>query len=182
MAPFRSNRMSGRLEYCWQRLLPMEESHIQVTNKLNVLPVWPHFEMHCEVILSYLRLSLHTVTPDLSGMTNPEVIANLERGYRMPCPDNCPEDLYNVMKHCWTENPDNRPTFEYLRSVLEDFFTATERQYQEQPCWKDSSYKQQNWKKMTVHGVTLKGLEIISKYSLSVVNRRRKKLRFYALF
>ncbi|XP_016309265.1 proto-oncogene tyrosine-protein kinase LCK-like [Sinocyclocheilus anshuiensis] len=68
------------------------------------------------------------------GMTNPEVIANLERGYRMPCPDNCPEDLYNIMKHCWTENPDNRPTFEYLRSVLEDFFTATERQYQEQPC------------------------------------------------
>ncbi|XP_016125434.1 tyrosine-protein kinase Lck-like [Sinocyclocheilus grahami] len=68
------------------------------------------------------------------GMTNPEVIANLERGYRMPCPDNCPEDLYDIMKHCWTENPDNRPTFEYLRSVLEDFFTATERQYQEQPC------------------------------------------------
>ncbi|KAL0170027.1 hypothetical protein M9458_034623, partial [Cirrhinus mrigala] len=68
------------------------------------------------------------------GMTNPEVIANLERGYRMPCPDNCPEDLYDIMKHCWTESPDNRPTFEYLRSVLEDFFTATERQYQEQPC------------------------------------------------
>uniref|UniRef100_A0A4W4HQF6 Tyrosine-protein kinase n=1 Tax=Electrophorus electricus TaxID=8005 RepID=A0A4W4HQF6_ELEEL len=68
------------------------------------------------------------------GMTNPEVIQNLERGYRMPQPDNCPEDLYVIMTKCWEEIPENRPTFEYLRSVLEDFFTATERQYQDQPC------------------------------------------------
>ncbi|KAL0969240.1 hypothetical protein UPYG_G00224370 [Umbra pygmaea] len=67
------------------------------------------------------------------GMSNPEVIQNLERGYRMPRPDNCPEDLYNIMHLCWKDNPENRPTFEYLRSVLEDFFTATEGQYQEQP-------------------------------------------------
>ncbi|KAJ7988992.1 hypothetical protein DPEC_G00314930 [Dallia pectoralis] len=67
------------------------------------------------------------------GMTNPEVIQNLERGYRMPRPDNCPEDLYHIMNLCWNDFPENRPTFEYLRSVLEDFFTATEGQYQEQP-------------------------------------------------
>uniref|UniRef100_A0A4W6DQR7 Tyrosine-protein kinase n=1 Tax=Lates calcarifer TaxID=8187 RepID=A0A4W6DQR7_LATCA len=65
------------------------------------------------------------------GMSNPEVIQNLERGYRMPKPENCPEGLYNIMGVCWRENPEDRPTFEYLRSVLEDFFTATERQYQE---------------------------------------------------
>uniref|UniRef100_A0A6Q2ZME5 Tyrosine-protein kinase n=1 Tax=Esox lucius TaxID=8010 RepID=A0A6Q2ZME5_ESOLU len=67
------------------------------------------------------------------GMTNPEVIQNLERGYRMPRPEDCPEDLYNIMNLCWNESPENRPTFEFLRSVLEDFFTATEGQYQEQP-------------------------------------------------
>ncbi|XP_078133632.1 tyrosine-protein kinase Lck [Sander vitreus] len=65
------------------------------------------------------------------GMSNPEVIQTLEQGYRMPKPENCPEGLYNVMCLCWRENPEDRPTFEYLRSVLEDFFTATERQYQE---------------------------------------------------
>lgn len=65
------------------------------------------------------------------GMSNPEVIQNLERGYRMPKPENCSEGLYNVMDLCWRESPEDRPTFEYLRSVLEDFFTATERQYQE---------------------------------------------------
>ncbi|XP_071380840.1 tyrosine-protein kinase Lck [Centroberyx affinis] len=68
------------------------------------------------------------------GMSNPEVIQNLERFYRMPRPENCPEGLYSIMCHCWKEGPEDRPTFEYLRSVLEDFFTATERQYQDQPC------------------------------------------------
>ncbi|CAK6968039.1 tyrosine-protein kinase Lck [Scomber scombrus] len=65
------------------------------------------------------------------GMSNPEVIQNLERGYRMPKPENCPDGLFDVMGLCWNENSDNRPTFEYLRSVLDDFVTATERQYQE---------------------------------------------------
>ncbi|KAM3594013.1 uncharacterized protein V6R79_000669 [Siganus canaliculatus] len=65
------------------------------------------------------------------GMSNPEVIQNLERSYRMPKPENCPDELYNVMLLCWRENPEDRPTFEYLRGVLEDFFTATEKQYQE---------------------------------------------------
>lgn len=65
------------------------------------------------------------------GMSNPEVIQNLERGYRMPKPDECPDALYDVMHMCWKEIPDDRPTFEYLRNVLEDFFTSTEKQYQD---------------------------------------------------
>ncbi|GAB1288971.1 Tyrosine-protein kinase [Apodemus speciosus] len=69
----------------------------------------------------------------MQGMTNPEVIQNLERGYRMVRPDNCPEELYHLMMLCWKERPEERPTFDYLRSVLDDFFTATEGQYQPQP-------------------------------------------------
>ncbi|XP_025899175.1 tyrosine-protein kinase Lck isoform X3 [Nothoprocta perdicaria] len=67
------------------------------------------------------------------GMTNPEVIQNLERGYRMPPPEQCPPELYELMVQCWKERPEERPTFEYMKSVLEDFFTATEGQYQQQP-------------------------------------------------
>uniref|UniRef100_A0A8D0DQI1 Tyrosine-protein kinase n=1 Tax=Salvator merianae TaxID=96440 RepID=A0A8D0DQI1_SALMN len=66
------------------------------------------------------------------GMNNPEVIQNLERGYRMPAPDNCPEELYKLMLQCWKDSPEQRPTFEYLKAVLEDFFTATEGQYEQQ--------------------------------------------------
>ncbi|KAJ7421278.1 Tyrosine-protein kinase Blk [Willisornis vidua] len=67
------------------------------------------------------------------GMTNPEVIRNLERGYRMPCPDMCPGELYTVILRCWRSKPEERPTFEYLQSVLEDFYTATEKQYEPEP-------------------------------------------------
>uniref|UniRef100_A0A4W3J9Z6 Tyrosine-protein kinase n=1 Tax=Callorhinchus milii TaxID=7868 RepID=A0A4W3J9Z6_CALMI len=67
------------------------------------------------------------------GMSNPEVIQSLEQGYRMPAPENTPFELYSVMGRCWMEKPEDRPTFDYLQSVLEDFFTATESQYQQQP-------------------------------------------------
>uniref|UniRef100_A0A8D0B7B4 Tyrosine-protein kinase n=1 Tax=Salvator merianae TaxID=96440 RepID=A0A8D0B7B4_SALMN len=67
------------------------------------------------------------------AMTNPEVIQHLQRGYRMPCPESCPAELYAVMLKCWKNNPEERPTFEYLRSVLEDFYTATETQYEPEP-------------------------------------------------
>ncbi|OCT81412.1 tyrosine-protein kinase Blk [Xenopus laevis] len=67
------------------------------------------------------------------GMTNPEVICNLDQGYRMPCPNNCPAELYEVMLRCWRDKPEERPTFDYLQSVLEDFSTSTEKQYEEEP-------------------------------------------------
>ncbi|KAG9330601.1 hypothetical protein JZ751_023708 [Albula glossodonta] len=67
------------------------------------------------------------------GMTNPEVIRSLEKGYRMQRTENCPEELYEIMLDCWKNKPETRPTFEYLQSVLEDFYTATESQYQQQP-------------------------------------------------
>ncbi|XP_029772054.1 tyrosine-protein kinase HCK isoform X4 [Suricata suricatta] len=67
------------------------------------------------------------------GMSNPEVIRALEHGYRMPQPQNCPEGLYNIMTRCWKNRPEERPTFEYIQSVLDDFYTATESQYQQQP-------------------------------------------------
>uniref|UniRef100_A0A8C3CHZ2 Tyrosine-protein kinase n=1 Tax=Cairina moschata TaxID=8855 RepID=A0A8C3CHZ2_CAIMO len=67
------------------------------------------------------------------GMSSVEVIRALERGYRMPRTENCPEELYDIMLRCWKTRPEDRPTFEYTQSILEDFFTATEGQYQQQP-------------------------------------------------
>ncbi|XP_036397529.1 tyrosine-protein kinase Blk-like [Megalops cyprinoides] len=67
------------------------------------------------------------------GMTNPEVIRNLDRRYRMPCPEHCPAELYDLMMSCWREYPEERPTFEHLQYTLEDFFIATERQYEAHP-------------------------------------------------
>nr|XP_020460226.1 tyrosine-protein kinase Lyn-like isoform X1 [Monopterus albus] len=67
------------------------------------------------------------------GMSKVEVISSVQQGYRMPQPNNCPRELYDVMVCCWNNKPEDRPTFEYMQSVLDDFFTATEGQYQQQP-------------------------------------------------
>ncbi|XP_032832543.1 tyrosine-protein kinase Yes-like isoform X4 [Petromyzon marinus] len=64
------------------------------------------------------------------GMVNREVLEQVERGYRMPCPPSCPESLHELMMQCWKKDPEERPTFEYLQAFLEDYFTATEPQYQ----------------------------------------------------
>ncbi|XP_057679271.1 proto-oncogene tyrosine-protein kinase Src isoform X1 [Corythoichthys intestinalis] len=64
------------------------------------------------------------------GMVNREVLDQVERGYRMPCPAECPESLHDLMLTCWKKDPEERPTFEYLQSFLEDYFTSTEPQYQ----------------------------------------------------
>ncbi|ELW71971.1 Tyrosine-protein kinase Lyn [Tupaia chinensis] len=67
------------------------------------------------------------------GRTNAEVMTALSQGYRMPRMENCPDELYDIMKMCWKEKAEERPTFDYLQSVLDDFYTATEGQYQQQP-------------------------------------------------
>ncbi|XP_035285277.1 tyrosine-protein kinase Fgr isoform X1 [Anguilla anguilla] len=64
------------------------------------------------------------------GMNNREVLEQVERGYRMPCPVGCPSSLHDLMVQCWRKEADERHTFEYLQSFLEDYFTATEPQYQ----------------------------------------------------
>lgn len=48
----------------------------------------------------------------LLGMSNREVLAQIESGYRMPRHANCPETVYLCMLRCWDASSDNRPTFE----------------------------------------------------------------------
>jgi len=51
-------------------------------------------------------------------MANREVLDQIQRGYRMPRHENCPEKIYDYMLRCWDSSPDNRPTFEvYFCSV-----------------------------------------------------------------
>ncbi|XP_017774543.1 PREDICTED: proto-oncogene tyrosine-protein kinase Src-like [Nicrophorus vespilloides] len=65
------------------------------------------------------------------GMTNAEVLHQVEHGYRMPAPPNCPSPLYEIMIECWHRDPLKRPTFETLQWKLEDFFTMDNSEYKE---------------------------------------------------
>ncbi|XP_038057847.1 tyrosine-protein kinase SRK3-like isoform X2 [Patiria miniata] len=64
------------------------------------------------------------------GMVNREVLDQVSRGYRMPKPPECPDQLYDITKQCWDAVPEKRPTFEFLHSFLDDFYHASEIQYQ----------------------------------------------------
>ncbi|XP_066262869.1 tyrosine-protein kinase Src42A isoform X1 [Euwallacea similis] len=65
------------------------------------------------------------------GMTNAEVLHQVEHGYRMPAPPSCPPRLYDIMVECWHREPLRRPTFETLQWKLEDFFTMEGSEYKE---------------------------------------------------
>ena len=56
------------------------------------------------------------------GMNNELVKKNLKSGARMWRPMRCPEKLYKIMRSCWKEVPDERPTFETLQWQLDDYF------------------------------------------------------------
>ncbi|XP_050412818.1 mast/stem cell growth factor receptor Kit [Patella vulgata] len=60
-------------------------------------------------------------------------MADLHRsGYRMPQPPNCPDQLYNIMRRCWDEDPRKRPTFAKLCEVMETILLgAMDRNYLE---------------------------------------------------
>ena len=58
------------------------------------------------------------------GMKNIQLLKALRTGYRMPCPIDCPTQLYDVMMECWRGNPACRPTFHTLQQKLEEYFYA----------------------------------------------------------
>ncbi|MBN3277383.1 SRMS kinase, partial [Polyodon spathula] len=57
------------------------------------------------------------------GMTNKEVINMLNKGYRLPCPENCPITIYKIMLDCWKDTGTERPSFHALRSHLEAIYS-----------------------------------------------------------
>lgn len=56
------------------------------------------------------------------NICNSQILDHLECGYRMQRPEICSEDLYKLMRQCWSENPDDRPSF----SEIVDKFEASE--------------------------------------------------------
>jgi fyn-related kinase len=71
----------------------------------------------------------HGRTP-YPSMSNQEVLQQVSHSYRMPQPPNCPDKLYQIMLNCWKKNEEERPTFEALKWILENFFDEDEnRQY-----------------------------------------------------
>lgn len=57
------------------------------------------------------------------AIDNSKMEQHLKTGHTLPQPNNCPYDLYLVMKNCWEYSPAERPTFSLLGKQLEHFVT-----------------------------------------------------------
>ncbi|KAL0963184.1 hypothetical protein UPYG_G00350810 [Umbra pygmaea] len=56
------------------------------------------------------------------GMKGNEVIQMIESGERMSSPSNCPPEMYDLMKKCWTYKAEERPGFMVVESRLRDYY------------------------------------------------------------
>ncbi|KAI2660097.1 Muscle, skeletal receptor tyrosine-protein kinase [Labeo rohita] len=53
------------------------------------------------------------------GMAHEEVIYYVRDGNVLACPENCPQELYNLMRLCWSTHPTDRPSFPSIHRILE---------------------------------------------------------------
>ncbi|XP_049778733.1 uncharacterized protein LOC126175796 [Schistocerca cancellata] len=64
------------------------------------------------------------------GTPTGRVLRLLCSGYRMECPPNCSQELYEIMLCCWKMKPKDRPTFTYLRQQLDSLLeNASPQEY-----------------------------------------------------
>lgn len=47
----------------------------------------------------------------------------LKNGYRMERPENCSETVYSIVKKCWADDPNARPSFKFLTIQFESLMT-----------------------------------------------------------
>ncbi|XP_033981868.1 muscle, skeletal receptor tyrosine-protein kinase [Trematomus bernacchii] len=60
------------------------------------------------------------------GMGHEEVIYYVRDGHILGCPENCPLELYNLMRLCWSTHPSDRPSFSSIHRILERMHQATQ--------------------------------------------------------
>ncbi|KAI4830148.1 hypothetical protein KUCAC02_001799 [Chaenocephalus aceratus] len=53
-----------------------------------------------------------------TSMSNQQTRDEVEKGYRMPAPHNCPVEISRIMTSCWQYDPGNRSSFKKLRAEL----------------------------------------------------------------
>ncbi|XP_072264904.1 proto-oncogene tyrosine-protein kinase ROS isoform X2 [Pyxicephalus adspersus] len=54
------------------------------------------------------------------GYSNMEVLHYVRSGRRMDSPDNCPDDVWNLILKCWMQDPAKRPSFCHIYRQLEE--------------------------------------------------------------
>jgi hypothetical protein len=73
-------------------------------------------------------------------------------GYRLEKPDECPDEIYEMMKRCWSEDPEIRPTFKEILEIIETVWKKEVGVDVEEPS---SKHSRLNNKKVSVYEYAL---------------------------
>ncbi|XP_035902097.1 tyrosine-protein kinase Fer isoform X6 [Anopheles stephensi] len=60
-----------------------------------------------------------------SGMSNSMARERIDEGYRMPTPEGAPPEMYRLMLKCWSYEPESRPHFDEIYSVVDALLLCT---------------------------------------------------------
>ena len=61
-------------------------------------------------------------------MKNSQVIEKVSNGYRLPSPENCPEEAYKLMLKCWNQEPAERPSFARISQMFSLWDVSSQQQ------------------------------------------------------
>ena len=113
------------------KVIPEDGSYVKSAGKEGIPIKWTapeslrtkRFTLKSDVwsfgIVLYELITCGTEPYYNKGLEEREILLeNLNNGYRMPRPASCPVKLYEIMKKCWHEDADNRPTFCILQQEL----------------------------------------------------------------
>lgn len=75
----------------------------------------------CDSYLSPPAKFIEMIGVTQGQMTVVRLIDLLDRGQRLPCPSDCPMEIYKLMKDCWETEANFRPSFPNLIPILKSF-------------------------------------------------------------
>nr|XP_033780179.1 non-receptor tyrosine-protein kinase TYK2 [Geotrypetes seraphini]XP_033780180.1 non-receptor tyrosine-protein kinase TYK2 [Geotrypetes seraphini]XP_033780181.1 non-receptor tyrosine-protein kinase TYK2 [Geotrypetes seraphini] len=82
----------------------------------------------CDSYLSPPTKFLEMIGVTQGQMTVLRLIELLDRAQRLPCPKDCPREIYLLLKNCWESEASFRPTFQNLIPVLKAFYEKYQNQ------------------------------------------------------
>ncbi|XP_068726480.1 fibroblast growth factor receptor 1-like [Montipora capricornis] len=95
-----------------------------------------------------------------------QLLENLKAGYRLEKPDMCTDPVYVLMRDCWNQDPDERPSFQRLYKRLDDMLEEQE-DYFDFGKRDDSKYYYTTQEAKTAEDDELDNLDVVSPRGVS---------------
>lgn len=73
------------------------------------------------------------------GFSANEVVKKVTDGFRLEKPEHCKREMFNIMYYCWDKEPNKRPSFSELVTLLDNILYS-ENDYIELDRFPDHAY------------------------------------------